>query len=103
GRRGIWQEAAASQSSADGTGGYASTACRQKTAALSSGRSRIERWYAGQGPGRRRSSATPTARLSPTELSTETGCSATVRWLEPPTRTLAPRPAAIVTSPVAPK
>ena len=55
-----------------------------------------------QGPGRSRSSATPTARLSPTELSTETGCNATVR-LEPPTRTLAPRPAAMVTSPLAPK
>src|SRR5262245_29871379 len=55
-----------------------------------------------QGPGRRRSSATPTAKLSPTELSIETGCSATVR-LEPPTSTLAPRPAAMVTSPLAPK
>src|SRR5262249_60545251 len=55
-----------------------------------------------QGPGRRRSSATPSATLSPTEVATETGCNAIV-LLEPPMRTLAPRPAATVTGPVRPK
>ena len=78
-------------------------ACRKKTAAPFGAAVRTtEMMRPVQGPGRSRSSATPTARLSPTELSTETGCNATVR-LEPPTRTLAPRPAAMVTSPVAPK
>src|SRR5438874_9972247 len=45
--------------------------------------------------------ATPTARLRPSWPVTDIGCSATVR-LEPPTRTLAPNPAAIVASPLAP-
>ena len=52
----------------------------------------------GQRPGRSRRSATPIATLSPTWPCTETGCNATVR-LEPPTSTLAPRPAAMVASP----
>src|SRR6188768_3304230 len=52
GRRGIWQEAAASQPSADGTGGYASTACRQNGRPLERPFTH-ELWYAGQGPGRR--------------------------------------------------
>ena len=78
-------------------------ACRKKTAAPFGAAVRTtETMRPVQGPGRSRSSATPTARLSPTELSTEIGCNATVR-LEPPTRTLAPRPAAMVTSPLAPK
>ena len=51
--------------------------------------------------GRKLRSATPRARLSPTCPDTETGCNAIVR-LEPPIRTLAPRPAAIVASPLAP-
>src|SRR6516165_2715052 len=49
-----------------------------------------------QGPGRRCSSATPRALFFNDEATTETGCNATV-LLEPPMRTLAPRPAATVT------
>src|SRR5438045_1821052 len=54
------------------------------------------------GPARRCSSATPGAKLSPTDVATETGCNATV-LLEPPRRTFAPSPAATVTCPLAPK
>src|SRR5882757_2509625 len=54
-----------------------------------------------QRPGRRLRSPMPTARLRPVWPDTEIGCKAIVR-LEPPTRTLAPSPAASVASPLAP-
>src|SRR6478735_8650424 len=78
-------------------------ACRKKTAAPFGAAVRTtETMRPVQGPGHSRSYGTPTSILSPPELSTEIGCNATVR-LEPPTRTLAPRPAAMVTSTLAPK
>src|SRR5262245_15163956 len=82
--------------------GHAPAACQQN-GRLEGGRSCIARRARNrQGPGRRCSSATPRAKLSPTEVDTETGCNAIV-LLEPPMRTLAPRPAATVTWPLAPK
>ena len=76
-------------------GGNAPPHCRPHTAAAGA------RTDALSARGRRRSSATPTARLSPTWPVTDSGCSATVRF-EPPTSTLAPSPAATVASAVAP-
>src|SRR5262249_16645651 len=55
----------------------------------------------GQSAGRNLSDEPPTATLSATEPSRDTGCSATVR-AEPPIRTLAPAPSPMPTSPDAP-
>jgi hypothetical protein len=60
----------------------------------------VERSRQRRGRPKRRE-ATPTARLSPMPPLTETGCNAAVR-LEPPIRTLAPRPAPTLASPLAP-
>ena len=60
----------------------------------------VERSRQRRGRPKRRE-ATPTARLSPMPPPTETGCNATVRS-EPPIRTLAPRPAPKLASPLAP-